>query len=280
MNVKNFPVFAALVFSPTAMSYTTVLAAALSFVSFCLIASAVYFLNDLCDIEEDRLHPQKKWRPLAAGAISVGAAATTSLLMTICAVTLAFAVGLHHGIVLLMYFAVNVAYSLSLKRQAGLDVLLIGAGFVLRAVAGAAAIGVYTSVWLIVTTLFLSMFIGFTKRRSELQLLGRDATAHRACLSGYSLKSLNSLILAFGTASIVLFAAYTIAPVTVSRFGTYRLLWTLPMVAAGLWRFARISGDPVAGSDPATLIFRDRPLIAIGAVWLITACAAIYGPTL
>ena len=277
--IKNFPVFAAVVFSPAAVSFPTMCASAASFVSFCLIASAVYLLNDLCDIEEDRLHPQKKWRPLAAGVISIGTAATASLLMASCAIAIAFAVGLHHGIILLTYFAVNVAYSLRLKRQAGLDVFLIGAGFVLRAVAGAAAIAVYTSGWLIVTTLSLSMFIGFTKRRSELQLLGSDATAHRACLSGYSLKSLNQLILTFGIASAALYAAYTIAPSTVSRFGTYGLFCTLPMVAAGLWRFAMISCDPVGGSDPATLIFHDRTLIAIGGLWLITACAAIYGPT-
>lgn len=276
--IKNIPVFAALVFSPAAVSFGTTATAAVSFVAFCLLASSVYLLNDLCDVDEDRKHPEKCRRPLAAGIISPEAAVLTIVLGAGAAITIAFAINWIHGCVLLSYFAMNVAYSWRLKHEAVLDVILIATGFVLRAVAGAVAIGVYASGWLVMTTLFLALFIGFTKRRSELTLLGDEAAGHRACLAGYSMKMLNFTIPFCAIAAVALYSVYTLAPNTVQRFGTDGLIWTLPFVVVGLWRFARVSQDPKNGGDPATLIFHDAPLLVTTGLWLLVACVVIYGP--
>ncbi len=276
---KNLFVFAGLIFGQKLLDPHSVLIAVLGFACFCLVSSAVYILNDIHDRNEDRLHPTKKTRPVAAGRISVGAAAFFAALLL--AVGLGGGLWLERGFVLVMgvYVLLQVAYTLGLKQAAVLDVILLGLGFVLRAVAGAVLVHVEISHWLVLCTFTLCLFMGFSKRRCELDALaetgGTTAVRHRRTLAAYTPELLNHMTTVSAGIAVVSFMLYATDQQTTRKFGTEYLLYTLPLVVYAIFRFALlVEHGRVDG--PTAVLLKDRPFQAAMALWGAAVLVIVY----
>lgn len=274
--VKNTLLFGGLVFSHSLTRIDAVRDSLLGFVAFCLASSGIYLFNDLRDIEEDRKHVVKRFRPLASGAVSPVSAAVILVLLWIESLLLGFRLGLGFGVILAVYLTTNLGYSLGLKKAVILDVMIVASGFVLRAVAGALAIGVKPSPWLILCTLMLALLVGFGKRRHELVLLKEHASKHRVSLQGYSLPFLDLMMAISAAAAVVTYSLYTMADETVARFGTRALVLTTLCVMYGIFRYLYLVHQRGEGGDPARLFITDWPTLVNGVLWIGLACFIIY----
>lgn len=274
--VKNFLVFAALFFSLSFLDIPAIVASLLAFVSFCLVSSSIYLLNDIRDREADRLHPSKKFRPIAAGKLSVRAASVAFLVLLVGGMAVAVAVNLELLIVELIYVLMNLAYSLGLKKLVLLDVMVVAIGFLLRAVAGAFAIGVAVSPWLFICTLLLALLLVFGKRRSELALLKTQANRHRQSLENYNLPFLDGLMFVSAGAAIVAYSLYTMAEDVISRFETTWLVATTPMAIYGIFRYLYLVYVKKEGGDPTRMIIRDKAFLVNGVIWFLTVVFILY----
>lgn len=277
--VKNLLVFGGLIFSHSLFEWRNVALSFSAFVIFCLASSAIYLLNDLSDLRADRAHPLKRFRPLAAGLYSQNAARLMMVLLLVVASTMSLLFREKFSIVLGSYVLMNVGYSLGLKRVVILDVMMIALGFVLRAVAGAAIIGVSASPWLVLCTFMLALLMGFGKRRHELNLLQEEATNHRQTLQGYSLQFLDLMMTITGGAAVVCYALYTMADETTVRFGTQSLVLTVPFVLYGIFRYLFLVHKRMEGGDPARLVVSDLPTLINVALWVGAVCLIVYGPS-
>ncbi|NOX58721.1 MAG: decaprenyl-phosphate phosphoribosyltransferase [Planctomycetes bacterium] len=243
------------------------------FAAFCLIASASYVLNDLADCEADKVHPVKKNRPLASGVVSPNGAAVLSLVLLILAIVIShFWLRAMVTYILLSYFVLILAYSFLLKKHPIIDVIIIAVGFVLRAVAGAEAVAVLVSPWLIACTFTLCMFLGFGKRRCELAILTNkaDAEAHRPTLLRYTPELLNHLISVSAGIAIMTFLLYTMdfnPRIPHPPFAKELLLYTLPLVAYALFRYAMLI-ETGRFSGPMQIVQKDMPLLVTGLIWV------------
>lgn len=267
---KNALVLAALVFSREFLMPDKIGLALLALVAFCCASSGTYILNDILDIENDRAHPKKRHRPIASGAIPVPVAAGLSVLLFSASFAIAYLVRLPFLAALLAYVVLTMAYSLGMKNIMLIDVLLLALGFVVRAIAGAVALQVNFSNWLIVCTLFLALFLGLSKRRSELALLEGDAGGHRQVLHQYSIALLDQLILMMGGAALITYTIYTCAPDAVDP----HLYLTLPFVVYGLSRYLYLVHHKTGGGDPSSTLLTDIPLGITVVGWGL-ACALI-----
>jgi len=252
----------------------------LIFVAFCLASSAAYVVNDLLDREADALHPDKRHRPLASGAVSPGAAVVLAVVLVAGAVCLAWLLlPVTCTVVLAGYFVLILAYSLALKQVLILDVVAIAIGFVLRAAAGAAAVEVIVSQWLLVCTFTLCLFLGFGKRRAELASFedGGRASEHRRTLSAYTPELLNHFISVSAGIAVVTFLLYTMdrAPGTAPPFHKWHLLYSVPLVVYGIFRYAALV-TRAGKDDPAEIILRDRPLLATIGAWSLFVALVIW----
>jgi 4-hydroxybenzoate polyprenyltransferase len=266
--VKNIFVLTALIFSGRVLDPQAVLHAALAFAAFCLAASATYLLNDWRDIEDDRRHPVKRTRPLAAGDLPAWSGPLGAALCAVGALLLGFgALGTGTGLVLAAYLALNLGYSLGLKHLVIIDVLIISAGFVLRILAGATALDVLPSTWLMLCAVTISLFLGFTKRRAEVVLLGERASEHRRVLAHYSTAFLDQMISIVTAATVVCYALYTVDPRTVELVGSRLLLASVPLVLYGIFRYLYLVYHGSSGGDPTRTVFTDVPLLVTGALW-------------
>jgi 4-hydroxybenzoate polyprenyltransferase len=274
---KNLIVFAGLIFGQKLLDPVAAARAAAAFAIFCALSSVVYLLNDLIDREADRLHPLKKHRAIASGVVSPALATTTAALLGAGGLIGAFLLGRWVGIVGLAYLALFMLYSGPLKHMVIIDVLTIAAGFVLRAVAGAVAIPVPISPWLLVDTILLALFLGLAKRRHELVLLADDASGHRRSLGEYTPYLLDQMIAVVSASTIVAYAFYTVSPDTIHRFGTNMLGLTLPFPLYGIFRYLYLVHRKEGGGSPAELLVADRPLLVCVALWGATVVALIYG---
>lgn len=273
---KNLFVFAAIVFSHHLSDTAALLRVAAAFGVFCLLSSGVYVLNDLKDRDADRNHPRKKNRPLATGTINPGAAWTVFVVLT--AVGFAGSAFLGPGMLVVSttYFALMAGYTYGLKHVAILDVMVIATGFVLRAVAGGVVIGVAVSPWLLICTFLLSLFLALGKRRHELILLGPEGAGHRASLSSYSAPFLDQMISVVTASALVSYALYTLAPDTVRKFGTTDLLFTIPFVLFGIFRYLYVLYHRGEGGSPERVLLSDAPFIMNLALWLAVVIWVIY----
>jgi 4-hydroxybenzoate polyprenyltransferase len=271
--VKNVFVFAAPFFGKELTHLPTALHAIEAFAAFCLASSAVYVLNDLADVERDRLHPVKRDRPFASGRLSTTAGGV------LCAVLIAGAVVLcllmqnvWAAVVLAIYVAANLLYSTMLKQVVILDVMFIAAGFLLRVLMGAYATAVRPSHWLLLCTLTLSLFLGFTKRRAELVTLGKNGSEQRQVLQHYNVAFLDQMIAVVTGATVVCYIMYAVDERTMEMFGTRYLLGTVPFVLYGIFRYLYLNHNFNEGENPSKTIIRDRPfqinLVLWGLVWL------------
>jgi len=253
-----------------------VAAAAEAFLLFCLLSGAVYLVNDLVDLEQDQLHPVKRQRPLASGRLSPRLAGTAVALLLVVGLAGSFGLGASFGVTAFLYFGLMICYSLLLKNMVILDVLTVSFGFVLRAIAGAVAIGVAFSNWLLVCTMLLALFLSLTKRRHELTLLAGGAAEHRRILGEYSPYLLDQMIAVVTASTVLSYALYTQSPETVFKFGTDRLVWTLPFVLYGIFRYLYLVHQRDEGGNPSLVLFNDRPLLAAVGLWTVAVIAIIY----
>ena len=275
--VKNFILFAPLVFSKKFSEPESLLLVVLGLGAFCLLTGSVYLLNDLFDLEKDRRHPLKRMRPLPSGQLSASAAWTAQVLLCGGALVLAYLLNPAFAAFAALYFINNLAYSTRLKHVVIVDVMSIALGFVLRVLAGAALIAVEVTPWLLMCTVLLALFLGFAKRRHELELLEQGAQEHRKVLKQYTPYFLDQMIMIVASATVMSYALYTIWPGTVEHFGTSKLIYTVPFVLYGLFRYLYLVHVQEGGGNPTQAFLTDKPLLANILLWLISCVAIISG---
>lgn len=275
---KNLLVFAALIFGQRLEDPSALTRAGAAFLVFCALSGAVYLVNDISDREADRSHPLKSKRPIAAGDLSITAASMTAMLLAVAGLVVGSRVAPALGATALAYLALQLAYTRLLKHVVIVDVLAIAIGFVLRAAAGAFAVEVPISDWLLVCTILLALFLALSKRRHELTLLASRATGHRRILEEYSPYLLDQMIGVVTASTLVAYAIYCLSPETTQRFGTHWLVLTLPFPIYGIFRYLYLVHRKDGGGSPAEMLTTDRPLLACVALWGLAVITIIYRP--
>ena len=265
--VKNVFLFAALVFAQQLPDATSLALVSAGFVIFCLLSSSVYLLNDVADREADRLHPAKRDRPVASGALAARTAAIASLLLAALALASALAVS--------RPFAAIACTYLALKRVVILDVIIVATGFLLRAWGGAVVIGVAMSHWLILCTGLIALFLGFTKRRQEIATLER-AAEQRPILREYSLPFLDQMISIVTASALLAYTLYAFSPEVAEKLGTHWMGLTIPFVLFGIFRYLYLVHQHGEGDNPTELLLSDAQLLWTVLLWGVTALLALY----
>lgn len=270
---KNVLIFAPLFFT---LQFTTVniIIVSVGFFAFSLLASSVYIMNDLFDINEDRTHPKKQLRPIAMGAVPPAQAILLAVVCAMVSIIIAGVLDLYFLIIMLIYGLLNISYTVILKKIIFIDVLVVAIGFVLRIFAGSALLQVSTSHWIILCTFFGALFISFIKRKQEMICAEQCSENHRSVLQHYTSNLLQQSIIITATLTIVSYALYTIDRETIQRFQTDLLFITLVFVVFGILRFIYlIDRKPLNGvlnDDPTDLFLRDKPLLINLSAWLIS----------
>ena len=273
---KNLFVFAGLVFAQKLLT-PLVWPALAAFALFCALSGAVYLFNDVADRDQDRLHPQKRLRPVASGALGTRPALGIAAGLLVGSLALGFLLSRGFGVVALAYAVLLLAYSAWLKHVVIVDVLVVAIGFVLRAVAGALAIGVAISGWLLICTILLALFLALGKRRHELLALGAEAGRHRPILAEYSAGLLDQMIAVVTASTVTAYALYTMSPETVAKFRTQLLPATLPFVLYGIFRYLYLLYRRRLGGNPSELFLNDRALLVNTLLWMLAVLLIIYG---
>ncbi len=283
--VKNVFVGAALLFTlgelgDDPLSHTAeITRVALAVAAFCLASSSIYIINDVLDAESDRKHPEKCKRPIASGALSVSKALVLSLICIGSSAWLASQAGTEEGSVLFVvlgYALLNLLYSLRLKHIVLVDVFCIAAGFLLRVVAGAYAVGRPISEWLVICTFFLALFLALCKRHAELELLGDDSSSHRRNLREYSIGFLNQSTAILAACSVLTYAMYTMDAGTVERLGS-GLIYTVPFVVFGIFRYLLLVQTRGGGGSPSKVLLGGDAAFALnGILWFLTTCGILF----
>jgi 4-hydroxybenzoate polyprenyltransferase len=276
--IKNLVIFAALIFAELMGETDLLLRTAVGFVIFCLLSSTVYLLNDLKDRESDAQHPTKRLRPLVAGEIAPRTVVTASVVFLIVGLFGAWWVGRNFFSVAVAYLLLNLVYALSFRNIVILDLITIAVGFVMRAIAGAellrdAGHPVAISPWLLMCTFLLSLFLGLGKRYHELHVAGGG---HRVTLHGYTEAFLSRLLTMTAAATLLSYGLYTIWPETVERFGTTRLLYTVPFVFYGLSRYLYLVTEEAEGGDPSETLVSRRSIVLTVALWFAAVMWILY----
>jgi 4-hydroxybenzoate polyprenyltransferase len=263
---KNVFVLAALVFAQKLAEPVATGRALLAFAIFCLLSSVVYLVNDMADRDADRRHPVKRRRPIAAGELSIGAASALAVALGVGALALALPLGRGFTAVASLYLLLQLAYSHGLKRVVILDVMVVAAGFLVRAWAGAVAIDVAMSHWLILCTALVALFLGFVKRRQEIVALGENS-ATRPILREYSLPFLDQMIGVVTAGTVLAYALYAFSPEVAEKLGTRHLGLTLPFVLFGIFRYLYLVHRRGEGENPTALVMSDPPLVVNVLLW-------------
>ena len=276
---KNAFVFAGLLFGGRLTDGPQYLVAAIAtFAIFCGLSGAVYLINDVADRGADAAHPLKRGRPIAAGDLTPSVALAGSAGLALVCLAGAFAISGELALAGAAYLVLLTLYSFWLKHVVILDVLAIAVGFVLRAVAGAVAVDVSISPWLLICVTLLALFLGLSKRRHELALLGRGAGGHRPTLEAYSPDLLDQMISVVAAATLVAYSVYTTSSDTAAKVGSSNLALTIPFVLYGIFRYLYLLHREHGGGSPAAMLLADRPLLACVALWALTVAAMLYEP--
>ena len=273
---KNFFVYAALIFSQNILNLPLLLKTTIAFSAFCLISSALYIFNDLKDLEEDKLHPLKSKRPIASGKIKKSTAILMIVVLGLLGFSSAFTLNKNYFIIILVYFLIRMAYSIKMKHVVILDVFVVALGFLIRVVAGGLAIEVSLSSWLLICTILLALFLALSKRRHELVLLEDVASDHRPILEEYSPYLLDQMIAVVTASTVIAYCLYTISEETVTKFGTTNLIFTVPFVLYGIFRYLYLIHQRSEGGSPEALIIKDKPLLIDIFLWIATAVIILY----
>lgn len=272
---KNVVVFTALVFDVKLFSPVYLGRTAAAFVLLCLLAGAVYIVNDLADIDKDRQHPTKRNRPIAAGRLSKVTATVAATALVLVALIGGFALNPFFGLLALLYFALNLFYSLWLKNVVIVDALIVAAGFVIRVGAGAALVDVERfSPWLYVGMTLLALFLVLGKRRREIAMLGDQANSHRAVLANYNLELIDQMIGVVSASAIIAYSFYTFSAENLPQ--NHLMMLTIPFVMYGIFRYLYLIHVRHEGGAPDELVFKDMPLLINAILWGVMAVAILY----
>lgn len=275
--VKNLFLFAPLIFSHHLFNIKYFLIELKAFISFCLISSIVYIINDIFDIEQDKKHPVKKNRPLASGRISIGWALFFASMLAIVLFLISYNLSPKFIVAMLTYLLINLFYSLRLKQIVLLDIFLIAFGFMIRIIAGGWVIDVYISNWLILCTLFLSLFLAISKRRSELALIqSNNMEDTRKVLSDYSTTFSDQISTIAAAGTVITYALYTVSERTKEIFHTENLIFTTPFVVFGIFRYIYLVHKKNLGENPTYIVTTDVPMIVNILLWLLFSVLIIY----
>jgi len=275
--IKNFFIFVPLVFSQHLFDQNYVKLSLLGFILFCLVSSSIYIINDLIDINEDKLHPVKKFRPIPAGLISKSKAVVLAAILAAISFSLLSFTNPYFSITVFSYFAITILYSAGLKNIVILDVFTIAAGFILRILGGAFIINVEISSWLMLTTMFISLFLAVMKRRSELKhVTGEDNSSTRKVLVHYSTDFIDQMSTVTSAGVIICYALYTVSQRTVSIFKTENLIYTTPFVVFGIFRYMYLVYIGKKGENTSELLLSDLPMMINLLFYILTVVVIIY----
>lgn len=270
--VKNLFIFAPIVFAQRVFDGISFVKVTIAMMLFCILTSCVYILNDIVDIERDREHPVKKLRPVASGEISKkGSTILVAVVLPIILV-LGFVLEVSFGIVMLLYLFNNYLYSYFLKHMVIIDVMSIAIGFVLRVIGGAWVINVYVSPWILLCTLFLALFLGLSKRKNEVLLLGEGAKQFRRNLEEYKIDFIDNMICIVVAMTLVTYSLYTFF----SQNNMYLMVLTVPIVIYGVFRYQYLVQIKNEGGIPEDTILGDKPLMMTMGIWCIVVIFALY----
>ena len=273
---KNLFVVAPLVFARELFDVELLLRAALAFVLFSAASSSVYLVNDLRDREKDRLHPLKRRRPIASGELDAGVAAVAAAVLAAAALGGGLWLGARFTVILAVFIALSSLYTFGLKNVVIVDVMAVAFNYVLRVEGGAAAIDVQVSTWILLCTIFVALFLAFSKRRHELLLMSERAADQRQVLVDYGPAFLDQMINVVTASTLLCYALYTLAPETVEKFGTTALIYTLPFVLFGIFRYLYLIYQVSTPRNPTEAILRDLPFVLNVGLWGLTVIAVIY----
>lgn len=275
--IKNAFVFAALIFAKELFQLEPALNTLRAFGAFCLTASAVYIINDIFDAEADRAHPKKRFRPIAAGTITIPQALTLLGIILCLDVFLVWPLSNTFKAIVAAYFVMNLAYSFKLKEVMLLDVFIIAFGFMLRVLGGAYAIGVVVSNWLVLCSMFVSLFLGFAKRRGELVAVQRAGVQpERKVLQQYRLAVIDQFLTIAAAGTVISYALYTVAQRTLEVFGTDKLIYTTVFVIYGVFRYLHLVHATDITEDPTATVATDIPIIVVAGLWILACVVLIY----
>ena len=272
---KNGFIFFGLIFDKQLFMLEPFLRTVVGFFLFCLVSSAVYLFNDIADVEADRNHPEKKYRPIASGKLPVNIALAAGLILTAIAIPVGYLLSPVFALILTVYLAINVLYSRWLKHVSILDVMIISSGFVLRVAAGVALITVERfSPWLYMITILFSLYIGLGKRRAEMNLLAHGASSHRRVFDGYTIPLLDQYITIVSGMTIVAYSLYTFSAPNLPE--NHAMMLTIPFVVYGIFRYLQLIQVGHAAGSPDEVALKDRPLQFTVLLWGLTVIAIFY----
>lgn len=274
--IKNFFIFLPLIFGKKLFLFPDNLYALFAFFLFCLAASAVYLTNDIVDIKKDKLHPAKRLRPIASGKVSVRTAQITALMMGLLTIVVSFFLDIRFGLVIITYFIFNILYSKFLKDIVIVDVFCLAGFFYLRIIAGAVIADVVISNWILFMTALLALFLGFNKRRQELKLLEKKASSHRRVLTHYNAYFIDQMIPVITSSIVVVYMLYTVDARTVTQFGTNHLIYSIPFVYYGIFRYLYLIHKKRQDGDPVRILMSDRKMQVNLVLWAAICVLVIY----
>lgn len=275
--LKNLFVFAAILFAGQLLNLNFFAKNFVAFLAFCGVSGLVYIINDITDIEADRVHKKKRFRPLASGDVSINQAKIFFVILAVITAALCYMLNLYFSLVVIAYFFINLLYSLWVKDIVIVDVFFISFGFMLRVVGGAAAISVSISSWMILTTIFISLFLAISKRRAELsQAESENINKQRKVLTHYDITFTDQMNTVAATGTIICYALYTVSEKTTSTFHTDNLIYTTPFVIYGIFRYLYLLHKKNLGENPEQIVTKDIPLIIDVILWFIVSVAIIY----
>ena len=275
--IKNLFVFAPILFAGQLLNSSLLLKNILAFIAFCGVSSVVYIINDILDVESDRIHKKKRFRPIASQEVSVKQAVIFALIISFLTALISFRINILFIITIVTYFLLNTFYSIKIKNIVILDVFFISIGFILRLVGGAVAINVVISSWMILTTIFLSLFLAISKRRAELSLVeSENIGIQRKVLSHYDITFSDQMNTVAATGTIICYALYTVSEKAISTFHTENLIYTTPFVIFGIFRYLYLLHKKNLGESPEQIVTKDIAIIINILLWFITSFLIIY----
>jgi 4-hydroxybenzoate polyprenyltransferase len=274
--IKNLFLFIPVFFAGEIFDLTKLLSILVGFFAFSLVASSIYVINDIRDVDADRMHPEKCLRPLAARKVSLIGAKILFVVCLLVGIILSYYIGIKFLFVVSLYFLLNIGYSFGLKDISILDILILSAGFVLRIKAGGVIADVPISSWLNIMVFLLAVFMAIAKRRDDLLLRASTNKDMRKSIKGYNLEFMNICLALVSAVILVAYLMYTISPEVNIRFGTYRLYYTTLFVLAGLMRYLQLTYVEKDSGSPTKLLYKDRFIQITIILWLISFYCLIY----
>jgi 4-hydroxybenzoate polyprenyltransferase len=277
--LKNAFVFTGLIFAHAWHQPQLILAVIYAAIAFCFMSSSLYVVNDILDLPQDKLHPSKKNRPIASGDISIKQALPIAIILFIAGLAVGYVASYKVFLVLVTYAIMNLLYCIELKHIVIIDVFIISFGFMLRIIAGTWAVGIAPSQWLMLCGLMITLFLGFTKRRAEINGMEEGASSgQRKVLEHYTPALLDKLIGITATGAIITYSLYTVSPSTIQSQGTANLIYTVPFVMYGIFRYIYLLHNNIRqnGEDTASDLLKDKHLLITVFAWFVLVLVLIH----